>query len=103
MEITRADATPLEGFQILMRSAASERAAQLGRESIEAFHQKSITATLGGDLAAQRAAVLIAVVAGLRMMRQMISLSALADAPPADLVAVPGPLFQRLIDGERNG
>lgn len=102
VEITRADATPLEGFQILLRSAASERAAQIGRESIEDFHQKSITAALGGNLPAQRAAVLISIVAGFQMMRQMIGLGALADAASADLVAVLGPLFQQLIDGERS-
>ena len=101
VDITQADATPLEGFQILLRSAASERAAAIGREQIERFHQQSIETALGGDLAPQRAATLIAIVAGFQMMRQMLGLAALAKGRPQELVAVLGPLLQRLLDGAK--
>jgi AcrR family transcriptional regulator len=99
--ITRAGATPLEGFQIMMRSAASERAAQLARELIEKHHQQSIAAALKGAMAPQRAALMLSLIAGLQMMRQMIGLSALADDQSQSLAKVLGPLFQQLIDGQK--
>jgi len=98
--ITSAGATPLEGFQIMLRSASSERAAIIGREQIEKHHQKAIAAALRGSLAPQRAAVILSVIAGFQMMRQMMALSALADAKSKTLVKVLGPVFQQLIDGE---
>lgn len=100
VSITRKDATPLEGFQILLRSASSERAAEIGRAQIEKHHQKLIAAALPGDLPAQRAAIVLAMVAGFQVMRQVIGISALTRTKPEALVKLLGPLFQRLIDGE---
>ena len=38
--------TPLEGFQIMLRSASSARAARIARKLIESHHQQSIAAAL---------------------------------------------------------
>ncbi len=95
--ITKADAAPLEGFQIMLRSAASESAAKIGRQLIERHHQKRIAATLRGALAAQRAGVMLALIAGFQLMRQVLELSALAKADAKDLVKVLAPLFDRLL------
>ncbi len=103
INITKKDATPLEGFQILLRPASSARAAEIGREHIEKHHQKLIAAALSGDLAPQRAAVLLSLVAGFQIMRQMIGLSPLAEASPKALVKILGPLFEQLIKGEQSG
>lgn len=97
--ITHAGASPLEGFQIMLRSASSERAAEITRALIEEHHQKSVAAALTGDMASQRAAVMLSLIAGFQMMRQMIGLSPLASATSESLVKVLGPLFQQLIDG----
>jgi AcrR family transcriptional regulator len=97
--ITHAQAIPLEGFQIMLRSASVKRAAQIGRDQIEKHYQKTLTAALGGELAAQRAAILLALVAGFQVMRQMIGLAALAKASPKALVKILGPLFQQLMEG----
>ena len=99
MDITKADDTPLEGFLIMLHSASSKRASEIGRAQIESGHQKTMTAALGGELAPQRAALILSLVAGVQVMRQMIGLSALAEADPKDLVKILGPLFQALIDG----
>ena len=98
--ITDAGAAPLEGFRIMLHSASSRRAAEIGRTQIELAHQKTLSDALGGLLAPQRAAVILAMVAGIQVMRQMIGLKALADAEPADLAAILTPLFQQLIDGK---
>ena len=95
--ITKAQDTPLEGFQIMLRSASSARAARIARKLIESHHQQSIAAALDGGLAAQRAGVMLALIAGFQLMRQVLELPALAKADPAALVKVLGPVFDRLL------
>ncbi|MGE0792246.1 MAG: TetR/AcrR family transcriptional regulator [Sandaracinaceae bacterium] len=86
--LTEPDATPLDGFLMMMRSAASDRAAAIGRREIEAHYQARLKRALPGQDAGVRAAVVISLVAGLQLMRQGIGLPALADADPAALERV---------------
>lgn len=99
VDLTKTGASPLDGFLIMHRSGSSKRAAEIGREQIEKHHHRTMTAALSGKLSPQRAAVLLSIVAGIQMMRQMIGLSALADAKPKDLVRILAPLFQQLLNG----
>ena len=96
---TESGAIPLDGFLITLHSASSKQAAKIGREQIEKHHQKAMTAALRGDLAPQRAAMLLSLIAGFQVMRQMIGLPALAKAKSDVLVNILGPVFQQLIDG----
>lgn len=100
VELSRVDATPLDGFLIMHRSGSSPQAAEIGRREIEKHHHRALTAALKGSLAPQRAAVALSIVAGIQIMRQMIGLSSLVDAKPKALVKILTPLFQQLIDGE---
>ena len=99
VDITQSADTPLEGFLIMLHSASSKRAAEIGREQIEKGHQKTLAGALAGDLAPQRAALVLSLVAGFQVMRQMIGLSALAEAERSDLIKVLAPLFKQLIEG----
>jgi len=99
VEITRSGGTPLDGFQIMLRSAASKRAAEIAREQIERHHHRALTAALRGELTAERAAVALALVAGFQVMRQMIGLSSLAAAEPEALATILARLFQDLVKG----
>jgi AcrR family transcriptional regulator len=101
IEQTGAGATPLDGFLITLHSASSRRAAKIGRIQLERHHQKAMTAALRGNLAPQRAAMVLSLIAGFQVMRQMIGLSALAEAEPRTLLKILGPVFQQLIKGER--
>ena len=98
VELTRKDATPLDGFRVMLCSAASARAAEIARGEIEKQHQKTMTGALRGKLAAERAALVLSLVAGVQVMRQVIGLSALADAEPRDLAKLLAPLFEKLVD-----
>jgi AcrR family transcriptional regulator len=98
--LTSSDATPLDGFLILHRSGSSERAAEIAREQIELHHQHTMTSALDGPAAAQRAALVLSIVAGVQIMRQMIGLTALTDAKPKALVKLLAPLFQQLIEAK---
>ena len=97
VDITRAGDTPLEGFSILLNSASSARAAELGRRVIEAGHQATIARALEGQHAEQRAALILSLVAGVQMMRQSIGLNALTDAEPDVLADLLAPLFDQLV------
>jgi AcrR family transcriptional regulator len=97
---TRAGASPLDGFLIMLHSTSSKRAARISREQTEKHHQRTMTAALNSGDAPERAALILSLVAGFQVMRQMIGLSALAKANPRILVKVLGPVFQQLIEGE---
>jgi AcrR family transcriptional regulator len=103
VSITGKDATPLDGFLILLRSASSERAAEIGREQIEKHHQKTMATLVKGEFAQQRAAIALALVAGFQMMRQMVCLTALTDISEKKLIAVLTPLFEELLSGSQKG
>lgn len=99
VDLTATEANPLDGFLIMHRSGSSRRAAEIGQAEIEKHHHKTMTAALTGKLAPQRAAVVLAIVAGVQIMRQMIGLTALSKAKRKDLIRILAPLFQQLIDG----
>ena len=102
-EITRPGATPLAGFMILLRSAASERAAEIGRAQIEAHYQKTLASALQGEDAAVRAGVILSLVAGLQAMRQALALPSLAKAKPAVLSKVLERALRALIEPPSKG
>lgn len=99
VELTTPGALPLDGFMIMFHSASSRRAAEIAREQIERHHQGVMARALTGDMAAQRAALVLAVVAGVQVMRQMIGLSALTDADPEALEKLIAPMLRGLIEG----
>jgi AcrR family transcriptional regulator len=100
VNITRSGDTPLEGFLIMLHSTASLRASEIGREQIEKGHQKTLADALIGPLAPERAALVLAIVAGVQVMRQMIGLPALANAEPEMLVKLLAPIFQQLVSAD---
>lgn len=100
IELTTPGAAPLDGFMIMFHSASSSRAAEIAREQIERHHQNVMASALSGDMAAQRAALVLAVVAGVQVMRQMIGLSALTDADPEALQKLIAPMLKGLIEGQ---
>jgi AcrR family transcriptional regulator len=73
---------PLDGLLIMLRSSSNERSAEIWREQIEAHYQKNLTGLLSGELAAERAALILALIAGFQVMRQLIRMKALTKANP---------------------
>ena len=96
---TKAGALPLDGFLIMLYSLSSKRAGAIQREQIESHHHRAMTAAIRGAMAPQRAALVLSLIAGFQVMRQMIGLSALAEADSKALKKILAPLFQLLIDG----
>jgi len=98
--VTAPGATPLDGFLIMLHSSSSPKAAEIGREWIGRGHQSTLEAALKGPLPAERAAVFLALVAGLQVMRQMVQIPALAAADSDQLEALLTPLVRSLVEGE---
>lgn len=74
---------PMDGFLLLIRSVASEPAMAILREKLTAHIAGPLAARLRGKDADARAALFLALIAGIQLMRQ--TSSALADANPYDL------------------
>jgi len=98
VEVTAPGATPLDGFQIMLHSAASPKAVELGRDLIGRGHQATLLGRLNGPNAAQRAGIFLALVAGLQVFRQTMALPSLAEADPADLARLLEPIIRSLIE-----
>jgi AcrR family transcriptional regulator len=88
---------PLDGFLILFRSASSETGARIARERIASVHHATARQVVSADHQDERAAVLLALVAGFQMMRQMLQLEALSKADPLDLADLLTPVISAII------
>ena len=99
--VTKPGAAPLDGFQIMLRSASNPVAAEIARKQIEKHHQKTLASALDGPHAAERASLVFALVAGLQVMRQMIGMKALTRADPAVLAQLLAPLLAHLLQPKR--
>jgi AcrR family transcriptional regulator len=92
------DAERINVFFLLLRSAPNPRAAEILRDSIARHFERPLKAVLRGPRAGERAAMILAVIAGLSLFRQVIGSKALADANAASLSGDLKRMFQRLID-----
>jgi AcrR family transcriptional regulator len=96
VQVTAPGETPLDGFLVLLHSASSPRAAEIGRDWIGQGHQSTLERMIGGPLSRERAALALSLVAGLQVMRQMMEIEALAGARPADLETILIPVIRTL-------
>jgi hypothetical protein len=98
VEVTEPGADPLDGFLILLHSASSPKAAEIGRAWIRRGHQSTLEDALEGPAATERAGLFLALVAGVQVMRQMMKIPALADADPAELERLLVPMVRALVE-----
>lgn len=101
LQTTEPGAAPLEGTLMMIRSSGTTnaRVVEAGRRQIEKQHLKTLTAELEGPNAAERAALILSMIAGVQIMRQMIGLAPLAKTSPATLQKLLAPVIQQLVDG----
>ncbi|CAG2144568.1 TetR/AcrR family transcriptional regulator [Cupriavidus plantarum] len=77
--------TPMDGFLVLLRSSNNAQATAILRKKIDAHFARPLATLLPGADAAQRAAVFLAIISGIQLMRQIIDLPALRGATPGKL------------------
>ena len=97
VEMTSADEKPQDGFLLFLHSASTRHAAKITREQLEKHQYKWLASVMRGPHSAERAGLVLAIVAGVQIMRQMIGVSPLAKADPKALVKVLAPILQQLI------
>jgi AcrR family transcriptional regulator len=99
--MTKAEKDPerINVFFLLLRSAPNPRAAEILRDSIAHHFERPLKASLRGPRAGERAAMILAVVSGLTLFREVLGSKALAEANAASLSGDLQSMFQRLIDG----
>ena len=94
----------LDGFRVMWKSGGSEVASAITRDQIMRIHHASAAGLVTGDHAHQRAALFLALVAGVQLMRQQIALPALAEADPELLADLLTPLIAQLLGrGDKAG
>ncbi|MEW2546831.1 TetR family transcriptional regulator [Streptomyces sp. NPDC047002] len=76
-----------DGMLLTLRSAPSERAVEIMRESLERNFQQELADALEGQDAPARAALLIAICSGVQFMRNVLQNSELVDGDPEVLTA----------------
>lgn len=75
-----------DGILILLRSAANKQAATILRENALRY-LKPVADQFQGAMPEMRTAMLLSIIAGFQLMRQIIALPGLAEASPDDLTA----------------
>jgi hypothetical protein len=91
---------PVDPLMLVLRSAANDRAASIIRESIQRHFERPLRTRLEGEWIAERAALLLAILAGFQLMRRVIRTDALTNGDSTFLEAQLTQLFQGLISGQ---
>ena len=99
---TAPEVTPMDGFLIMLRSAANDKAAKILRKKFSQHFEKPLAEILPGSRPVERAAMFLAIIAGFQVMRQVVGISGLIKAEPSDLSDRLQALFEVLVgpDGD---
>ena len=92
-----AEPRSVDGFLLMLRSVANPRAVEILRAAIDAHFQRPLQALLPGAEAQERAALFLSVLAGVRLMQQVLGSAALATADARALERRLRPLFELLV------
>ncbi|WP_224361231.1 TetR/AcrR family transcriptional regulator [Hyalangium versicolor] len=95
---TAPEATPMDGFLLMLRSAANESAAKILRRKFTTHFEKPLADILPGVRPSERAAMFLAIIAGFQVLRQVVGIPGLLDAEPAALSARLQVLFDVLMN-----
>ena len=84
---------------VVLRSAASPEAGPLLREALDRQVVRTLAAWLQGPDAEARAGLVVSLLFGVAVSRDVLGVAALAADRADELVGYLGPLLQRLVDG----
>jgi AcrR family transcriptional regulator len=95
--LVAAESRSVDGFLLMLRSVANPRATEILRAAIDTHFQLPLQALLPGARTHERAALFLSVLAGVRLMQQVLGSSALATADAPALERHLRPLFELLV------
>jgi AcrR family transcriptional regulator len=96
--LVAAEPRSVDGFLLMLRSVGNPRAAEILRAAIDAHFQRPLEALLPGAQASERAALFLSVLAGVRLMQQVLGSPALAATDASALEGQLEPLFRLLVE-----
>jgi AcrR family transcriptional regulator len=76
--LTTTEPENVDGFLLMLRSAANPRAAEILREAIERHFERHLTDLL--EIPQERAALVLSLIAGVKLMRNVLGTTALNEA-----------------------
>ncbi|MEU8384778.1 TetR family transcriptional regulator [Streptosporangium sp. NPDC048865] len=94
---TAPEAEELGPFLLMLRSAANPRAAQIMREAIARHVGRHLGEELSGDAAGIRAELMLAVQAGVWLMRSVLGTTALVEGEPEEITERVRSLLRTLV------
>ena len=83
--LTMPESRPADGFLLMIRSAANDRAARILRRKMAQYFEKPLANLLSGSRKPERVALILSIIAGIRLLRQVLMVSALANADVSTL------------------
>ncbi|MBP0582038.1 TetR family transcriptional regulator [Labrys sp. LIt4] len=92
------ESSGVDPFRLMLHSASNPRAAEILRETVTAQLERPLAAGLAGKDRPERAALFLALIAGVALMRDVIASSALAEADPSALAKRLAQMLKPLID-----
>jgi AcrR family transcriptional regulator len=96
--LVAAEPRSVDGFLLMLRSVANPRATEILRAAIDAHFQQPLQALLPGTQAPERAALFLSLLAGVRLMQQVLGSSALSATDANALEGRLESLFRQLVD-----
>ena len=97
------EAEPADALHLLLRSAPNPRAAEILRKSIVSYCERQLESLLEGPRASERGAMILAVITGMKLFRNVVGSKALAEPNAPGLSDDLTAIFQYLIDGPSTG
>jgi AcrR family transcriptional regulator len=98
VERTNRDAEPLEPFLIMLRSVSNPRAVEIVREGIERHVGRRLADQLPEPGREIRTEAMLAVIAGILLMRRVVVTRALNETHPDQLVKVLEAVFTAIVE-----
>jgi AcrR family transcriptional regulator len=94
----REDRTKFDPMLIILRSAPNAEAAAIIRTTVQEHLSKPLAAWLGGRDSSERSALIIALISGFDLLRNVIGTADLLHGDQERLIALMGPVFQSYVD-----
>lgn len=98
VERTNRDAAPLEPFLIMLRSVSNPRAVEIVRDAIERHVGRRLADQLAEPGREIRTEAMLAVIAGILLMRRVVVTRALNETHPDQLANVLEAVFTAIVD-----
>lgn len=92
------ESTGVDPFRLMLHSASNPRAAEILRETVTAQLERPLAAGLPGKDRPERAALFLALIAGVALMRDVIASTSLTEADPSGLAKRLAQMLKPLVD-----